>query len=100
MINVPVILYRELNLGEKSGGKETGKKDQEDYSTFPCEIWLEFYLGIIFFPPGFFGLGFYQNSLLEVMTLKSLIMRLWNVQEFKIPENFNISFCRLYFEVK
>lgn len=38
MINVPVILYRELNLGEKSGGKETGKKDQEDYSTFPCEI--------------------------------------------------------------
>lgn len=49
MINVPVILYRELNLGEKSGGKETGKKDQEDYSTFPYEIWLEFYLGIIFF---------------------------------------------------
>lgn len=38
MINVPVILFRELNLGEKSGGKETGKKDQEDYFTFPHEI--------------------------------------------------------------
>ena len=100
MINVPVILFRELNLGEKSGGKETGKKDQEDYSTFPHEIWLEFYLGIFFPPLGVFGLGFYQNSLLEVMTLKSLIMRLWNAQELKIPEIFNISFFRLHFKIK
>ena len=64
MINVPVILFRELNLGEKSGGKETGKKDQEDYSTFPHEIWLEFYLGIFFPPSG----SFWVRLLPELLT--------------------------------
>ena len=38
MISVPMIIYEELSLEERSGGKETGKKDQEDYPTFPFGI--------------------------------------------------------------
>lgn len=38
MISVPVIIYEELSLEERSGGKETAKKGQEDYPTFPLGV--------------------------------------------------------------
>lgn len=35
MISRPVIVFKELSLGERSGGEETGEIGQEDYAKFP-----------------------------------------------------------------
>ena len=73
-------------------GKKTQKKGQEDHSTFPHEIWLEFYLGIFFFssrifwvrllpeiPTGSYDLEISDNEIMKCSGIKS-------------PEIFNISF--------
>ena len=57
-------------------GKKQERKTRKIILHFLMKYDLNFTYGFFFFPLGVFGLGFYQNSLLEVMTLKSLVMRL------------------------